>query len=72
MSDRCTPWLNANYFKRAMMKDKLKTLAARSNSKVLMEAYKRIRDQVNSLNIQLDSEYFSEKIMQYQGSLKKT
>ena len=35
-------------------------------------AYKQILNRVNSLNIQLKLEYFSEKIMEYQGELKKT
>ena len=62
MSDRYTPWLKADYFKLAKMRDKLKTRAVKSNSKLLMESYKQIRNRLNNLNTQLKREYFSEKI----------
>ena len=72
MSDKYTPWLNADYFKLAKTRDKLKTRAVKSNSKLLMESYKQIRNRLNNLNTQLKCEYFSEKITQFQGDLKKT
>ena len=72
MSDKYTPWLNADYFKLAKTRDKLKTRAVQSNSKLLMESYKQIRNRLNNLNTQLKCEYFSEKITQFQGDLKKT
>ena len=70
--DRYTPWLNADYFKLAKTRDKLKTRAVKSNSKLLMESYRQIRNRLNNLNIQLKREYFSDKITQFQGDLKKT
>ena len=72
VSDKYTPWLNADYFKLAKTRDKLKTRAVKSNSKLLMESYKQIRNRLNNLNTQLNCEYFSEKITQFQGDLKKT
>ena len=72
VSDRYTPWLNADYFKLAKTRDKLKTRAVKSNSKLLMESYRQIRNRLNNLNIQLKREYFSDKITQFQGDLKKT
>ena len=72
MSDKYTPWLNADYFKLAKTRDKLKTRAVKSNSKLLMESYKQIRNRLNSLNTQLKCEYFSENITQFQVDLKKT
>ena len=54
------------------MRDTLTTLAVKCNSKLLMDAYKQLRNRVNSLNIQLKRQYFSEKIMQYYGNLNKT
>ena len=72
VSDRYTPWLNADYFKLAKTRDKLKTRAVKSNSKLLMESYRQLRNRLNNLNIQLKREYFSDKITQFQGDLKKT
>ena len=72
VSDKYTPWLNADYFKLAKTRDKLKTRAVKTNSKLLMESYKQIRNRLNNLNTQLKREYFSEKITQFQGNLKKT
>ena len=72
VSDKYTPWLNADYFKLAKTRDKLKTRAVKTNSKLLMESYKQIRNRLNNLNTQLKREYFSEKITQFQGYLKKT
>ena len=72
VSDRNTPWLNADYFKLTKTRDKLKTRAVKSNSKLLMGAYKQIRNRLNNLNTQLKREYFSEQITQFQGDLKKT
>ena len=72
VSDRYTPWLNADYFKLTKTRDKLKTRAVKSNSKLLMESYKQIRNRLNNLNTQLKRKYFSEEITQFQGDLKKT
>ena len=72
VSDRFTPWLNADYFKLAKTRDKLKSQAVKGNSKLLMECYKHIRNRVNNMNTQLKRKYFSEKLTQFQGDLKKT
>ena len=61
VSDRYTSWLNADYFKLAKTRDKLKIRAVKSNSKLLMESYKQIRNRLNNLNTQLKREYLSEK-----------
>ena len=37
-----------------------------------MESFKQIRNRLNNLNSQLKREYFSEKITQFQGEIKKT
>ena len=61
VSDRYKPWLNADYFKLAKTRDRLKSQAVKSNSKLLIESYKQIRNRLNNLNTQLKREYFSEK-----------
>ena len=72
VSDKSTPWLNSSYFKLVKTRDNLKIRAVRSNSKLLMQSYRQIRNKANNLNRQLKREYFSEKITQFQGELKKT
>ena len=72
VSDRYTPWLNADYFKLAKMRDKLKVQAVKRNSKFMMESYKQIRNKLNNLNKQLKRRYLPEKITQFQGDLKIT
>ena len=72
VSDKFTPWLNSSYFKLVKTRDKLKSKAIRSNSKLLMQSYRQIQNKANNLNRQLKREYFSEKITQFQGDLKKT
>ena len=71
VSDRYTPWLNADEIKRAEARDELKTQAVKSNSKFLMKLYYEIRNRLDSLNIQINREYFSDRIPQFQGDLKK-
>ena len=56
----------------AKTRDKLKSQAVKGNSKLLMECYKQIRNRVNNMNTQLKRKYFSEKLTQFQGDLKKT
>ena len=72
VSDKFTPWLNSSYFKLMKTRDKLKSKAVRSNSKLLMQSYRQIRNKANNLNRQLKRENRSEKITQFQGDLKKT
>ena len=69
--DKFSPGLNSCYFTLVKIRDKLKITAVRSNSKLLMQSYKQIRNKANNLNKQLKCEYFSEKITKSQGDLKK-
>ena len=50
----------------------MKSQAVKSNSKLLMEPYKQIRNRLNNLNAQLKCECLSENFTQFQGDLKKT
>ena len=44
----------------------------KSKSNILMESYKHVRNNVNSLNKKLKKEYFSKKIAHNKGNLKET
>ena len=68
VSDRYTPWLNSDFFKLTKMRDKLELHAIKSKSKILMDSYSQIRNQVNKLNVQLKREYFSSKIEHCNGN----
>ena len=45
---------------------------AKQNSKLLMESYKQIGNNLNNVNRQPKRNYFSKKITQFQADLKKT
>ena len=53
-------------------RDKLKKSAVKHGSALLMQAYRRIRNRVNSLNTKLKKAYFSRKIADCQGNMKET
>ena len=53
-------------------RDKLKKQAVRSNSKILMQAHRQMRNKVNKLNTESKREYFSNKIASHNGDLKNT
>ena len=53
-------------------RDKLKAAAIKAKSTILMEAYKRIRNKANALNMKLKKNYFSAKIQSCEGNMKKT
>ena len=52
-------------------RDRLKTAALKSKSKILVDAYRQARNRVNSLNIQPKRRYFS-KISECKGNMKES
>ena len=72
VSDKYTPWLNSEFFQLAKTRDKLKIQAVKSKSTLLMDCYKQIRNRVNNLNLRLKREYFSKKISECHGDLKRS
>ena len=72
VSDKFCPWLNSDFKLMCKARDKLKKRAIRSNSELLMQSYRHIRNQVNKLNGQLKREYFTKKIASCEGDLKDT
>ena len=50
--------------------DRLKQAAVKRNSQILMASYRQVRNKVNSLNIQLKKQYFSNRIFACQGYMK--
>ena len=72
VSDRYCPWLTSELKATMRSRDKLKKSAVKHGSALLMQAYRRIRNRVNSLNTKLKKAYFSQKIADCQGNMKET
>ena len=56
MHDKFCPWLTSDFKLMCKARDKLKKQAIRSNSELLMQSYRHIRNQVNKSNGQLKRE----------------
>ena len=72
VSDRYCPWITSELKTTMRSRDKLKKSAVKHGSALLMQAYRHIRNRVNSLNTKLKKAYFSQKIADCQGNMKET
>ena len=72
VSERYCPWVNANLKGLIQTRDRLKKAAVKCNSQILMASYKQVRNRVNSLNLTLKRQYFSEKLSMQQGNMKES
>ena len=70
VSEKYCPWINEDLKKLMRSRDKLKKAANKSKSEFLMNSYKHVRNQVNSLNVRLKKDYFSNKIISQEGNMK--
>ena len=52
VSEKFCPWLTKNLKLMSAARDKLKKQAVRSNSEILMQAHRQMRNKVNKLNIE--------------------
>ena len=57
VSEKFSPWLTKDLKQMSATRDRLKKQAVRSKSKILMEAYRQIRNKVNKLNTELVEDY---------------
>ena len=71
VSDKYSPWLTKEFKAIARTKDKLKNMAIKNNSSILMASYRHVRNRVNNLNKNLKQEYCSKKIAFEKGNLKE-
>ena len=53
-------------------RDKLKKTAIKGKSSALMDSYKKVRNQVTSINTALKKQYYSNKIQASNGNIKET
>ena len=72
VSEKRCPWINKDLKGHIRKRDKLKKAAVKHNSSSLVESYRKIWNSVNQLSINLTRHYFSEKIIQFQGSMQES
>ena len=53
-------------------RDRPKKAATKRKSPVLMDSYRQVRNRVNTLNIQLKKEYYTNKISACEGNMKES
>ena len=70
VSKKCCPWINKELKDSMRTRDKLKKLAVKSKSVLVMESCRQVRNGVNSLNKQLKKECFTSKISSYKENIK--
>ena len=72
VSEKFCPWPTKDLKLMSVARDKLKKQAVRSNSEMLMQAHRQMRNKVNKLNTESKRKYFSNKIASHKGDLKNT
>ena len=72
VSEKVSPWLTKDLKQLSATRDRFKKQAVRSKSKILMEAYRQTRNEVDKLNTDLKQGFFTNKIALYNGNLKNT
>lgn len=72
VSEKYCPWMNADLKRLIRTRDRLKRYAVKHKSQALMSSYRQCRNQVNTLNVALKRQYFSDKILQQKGNMKES
>ena len=72
VSEKYCPWIDKDLRDLMQTRDKLKNVASKRKSQFLMDSYRQVRNQVNSRNIQLKKQYFTDKISTCQGNMKES
>ena len=72
VSEKLCPWITSGLKNLQKTGDKLKIAAVKAKSELLMQAYRKVRNKVNSLNTRLKRQYFTNKIDSCEGNLKET
>ena len=72
VSERFCPWITPELKKICRTRDKLKIAAVKSNSELLMSAYKHMRCKANNLKQSLKTQYFTNKLRSCEGNIKET
>ena len=72
VSNKYSPWLNSDFRKLSRERDRIKIVAVKRKSALLMDAYRQLRNKANTLNRSLKREYFSKKLAACKGDLKQS
>ena len=72
VSEKYCPWVNKDLKALMLTRDKLKKAALKRKSQFLMDSYRQIRNKVNIMNTQLKKQYYTDKVLAYQGNLKES
>ena len=72
VSEKYCPWINADLKRLIRTRDRLKRFAVKHKSQVMSSSYKQCRNQMNTLNVTLKRQYFSDKILQQKGNMKES
>ena len=70
VSDKYSKWLTKEFKALARTRDKLKNMAIKNKSSILMASYRHVRNRVNILYKNLKREYFSNRIALEKGNFK--
>ena len=71
-SEKYCPWIDKDLRDLMQSRDKLRKAASKRKSQFLMDSYRQVRNKVNSRNIQLKKQYFTDKISTCQGNMKES
>ena len=70
VSEKYCPWINQELKALMRNRDRMKMVALKRKSSIMMESYRQLRNKVNTLNIKLKKQYFSNKISACKGNVK--
>ena len=68
--EKFSPWLTKDFHTMSATRDRIRKLAVKSKSQILMQAYRQIRNRVNKLNLDFKRGFFTKKILYYAGDVK--
>ena len=70
VSEKYCPWINQDLKALMRNRDRMKMVALKRKSSIMMESYRQLRNKVNTMNVQLKKQYFSNKISACKGDVK--
>ena len=70
VSEKYCPWINQDLKVLMRIRDRMKMVAQKRKSSIMMESYRQLRNKVNTMNVQLKKKYFSNKISACKGDVK--
>ena len=70
VSKKYYPWINQDLKALMRNRDRMKMVALKRKSSILMESYGRLKNKVNTMNIELKKQYFLNKISACKGNVK--